>query len=89
MEHLNFLHIDGTKCAEGWLGYEGNCYKFSTAHQAFQDHAANCESEGSELVSVMDKNEHQFIQFAITGKTDFLLGHFAILFPRPEARLKW
>jgi len=60
--------IDGTPCKDDWLGYQGNCYLFSTS--ALTQSAAEliCLAETAHLISVLTLEEITYLTDTIRGR---------------------
>ncbi|KAL5010923.1 hypothetical protein ScPMuIL_013228 [Solemya velum] len=63
--------LDGTECEYDWIGYGMNCYLLSTYDYNFSDANRFCRDMDSNLVSVVDEEEQEFLSRTIQGFPDF------------------
>ena len=62
----DILISDGTVCQNGWIGFEGFCYKFSVDEVMFDEAVAACLQEEAQLTSVLSQSENDFLAEIIT-----------------------
>ena len=63
---FDVLISDGTVCQNGWIGFEGFCYKFSVDEVTFDEAIAACLQEEAQLTSVLSQSENDFLVEIIT-----------------------
>lgn len=61
---------DGTLCDHQWIGYKGACYHFNTDNRTFQESLSYCASLNSDLASIHDRDEVDFLKQTITEFQD-------------------
>jgi len=49
-------------CSDGWITYSDNCYKLNMDPKIQSAARADCQSQGSELTSIIDASEADFIK---------------------------
>ncbi|XP_012587796.1 PREDICTED: natural killer cells antigen CD94 [Condylura cristata] len=52
-----------SSCQENWIGYQCNCYFFSTEFKTWNKSRDFCESQNSTLLQLDDRDELHFIRF--------------------------
>ncbi|XP_065656936.1 macrophage mannose receptor 1 isoform X2 [Hydra vulgaris] len=59
-------------CPAGWLAYKNSCYLFENKKQSWMESNLECKKNGGNLLSVVDQNEHSFIESNLKGNIYFI-----------------
>jgi len=51
---ISSLLTDGTYCEQGWVGYNGDCYKVTKTVDTYENQRALCAQDDAELASVLE-----------------------------------
>ena len=56
-----FLYVTSGTCAEDWLIFQNQCYRYFTTKKNWTDARTECQSHGANLTSIHSADEDEFV----------------------------
>uniref|UniRef100_A0A3B4WXX6 Macrophage mannose receptor 1-like n=1 Tax=Seriola lalandi dorsalis TaxID=1841481 RepID=A0A3B4WXX6_SERLL len=78
MVYTRSIHITAQFCQQGWREYEDKCYFFSTDTKSWIEANAFCLGQNSNLMSIQDIHERDFLLWGPTGISLWMGGHDSV-----------